>query len=86
MKNTRNITGILREVKRLPSSTNGNPRYLIAIWGIGANPYLTFAKTKVDSSFAYEVDNFFGKKVVAVVGDHYGSTHIESAKRDPSYK
>jgi len=85
MKNTRKITGILREVKRLPSSTNGNPRYLVAIWGIGGNPYkadVTFAKTKVDSSFAYEVDNFFGKKVVAVVGDHYGSTHIESAMKD----
>jgi hypothetical protein len=86
MKNTREITGVLKMVRRLPSSTNGNPRYFVSIRCNkpynGEDRYFTCnAKTKVDSSFAYEVDNLFGKEVVAVVGEHFGSTHIESARK-----
>ena len=84
MKNTHEITGVIAMVKRLKNSTNGNPRYLASI--TSANPGGLFdtvrveVKTKVDSGFAYELPNFFGKEVVAVVGEHFGSAHIESAK------
>jgi hypothetical protein len=85
MKNTREITGVLKKVRRLPNSTNGNPRYLVSIrrnkpYGDEPRHFEVEAKTKVDSSFAYEVDNLFGKEVVAVIGYHFGSTHIESAR------
>jgi hypothetical protein len=87
MKNTHTITGTLENVMRLPNSYNGNPRYLVSIDArndFGGNTFLMYdyanLKTKVDSGFAYELPNLFGKEVVAVVGEHYGSTHIESAK------
>ena len=72
-------------VRRLPGSINGNPRYLVSIrcnkpYNGEDRYFKREAKTKVDSSFAYEVDNLFGKEVIAVVGEHFGSTHIESAK------
>ena len=83
MKNTHTITGTLENVMRLPNSYNGNPRYLVCIDSrndFGGNTFYANLKTKVDSGFAYELPNLFGKEVVAVVGEHYGSTHIESAK------
>jgi hypothetical protein len=86
MKNTHEITGVLEMVSRLPSSTNGNPRYLVSIRENKPDNgedlrFRYHARTKVDSSFAYEVDNLFGKEVVAVVGEHFGRTHIESARK-----
>jgi hypothetical protein len=80
MKNTFKVEGVLEMVKRLPSSYNGNPRYLVSI--TTPNPGGLFdtvkveAKTTVDSGIAYAMPNLFGKKVNAVIGEHYGSTHI----------
>ena len=62
MTNTVEITGRLSYVQRKPSSTNGNPRYLVAI-DLGnetANGYLT----QIDGSVGYEVANYkIGREV-----------------------
>jgi hypothetical protein len=87
MKNTREVTGVIEMFERLKNSTNGNPRYVVSIRETkpGARAGVRFeyhARTKVDSGFAYELPNLFGKEVVAVVGEHFGRIHIESAKKE----
>jgi hypothetical protein len=73
MKNISRLIGTLKVIKRLPSSLNGNPRYLLEIDGV------TF-KTAVDSSYGYAVTNFDGKQVQASIGSHYGSATLNSLK------
>ena len=71
MKSLSRHEGTLRMVRRLPSSTNGNPRYLIEVGGFKA-------RTRVDSSIGYEVTNYEGKHVTAMLGSYYGITHVQS--------
>jgi hypothetical protein len=59
-------------VKRLPSSTNGNPRYFVTVDG-------WFCRTAVDCSLGYKVKNLDGKRVVATIGTHYGVPTLLSA-------
>ena len=73
MKNITQHTGTLEVLSRLPSSINGNPRYLLRIDGFTC-------KTPVDSMYGYCVTNFDGKQVYATIGTHYGSATLNSLK------
>lgn len=75
MKNITRHTGLLEIISRLPSSPNGNPRYLLRIDGV------TF-RTSPDSSYAYVVPNFDGKRVAATIGTHYGTATLNSIERE----
>lgn len=72
MKNITRHTGQLEIVRRLPSSRNGNPRFLLRVdvWT---------CRTAVDSSLGYSVKNLDGKRVVATIGTHYGVATLDSA-------
>ena len=65
--------GKLEVLKRLPSSINGNPRYLLRVNGFTC-------KTAVDSSLGYCVTNYDGKLVQATIGTHYGTQTLDSVK------
>jgi len=67
------IKGVLTVIERLPSSYNGNPRYLIAINSVTC-------KTAVDSSLGYCVTNYDGKPVIATIGTHYRVKTLDSIK------
>lgn len=73
MKNRRVISGVLNIIKRLPSSLNGNPRYLVMI---GEHR----CRTKANSSCGYVITNYRGEHVTATVGDHYGKLHIDKVR------
>ena len=73
MKNITEHTGTLEVLQRLPSSVNGNPRYLIKVDGYTAS-------TKVDSDLGYGITNFDGKDVQAVIGTHYGKRSLVSVQ------
>jgi hypothetical protein len=65
--------GILTNVKRLKSSTNGNPRYSFSIID------QTF-RTGVDCSLGYVVTNFEEKRVSVVHKILRGHNQVESIK------
>ena len=72
----RNITrheGILKIIKRLNSSLNGNPRFLISINGFTC-------KTGVDSMHGYCVENHNNKPVIATIGTHYNTATLNTLK------
>jgi hypothetical protein len=73
MRNVTRHTGKLEIIKRLPSSFNGNPRYLLRIDGFTC-------KTSVDSMQAYCVTNYDNKQVIATIGTHYGTATLDSLK------
>ncbi|MCQ4158747.1 hypothetical protein NON00_02245 [Roseomonas sp. GC11] len=64
-RNVTTHTGTLEIIRRLPSSTNGNPRWLLRVDGWEC-------RTPVDSSLGYSVTNYQGKRVRASIGTHYG--------------
>ena len=69
MKNITTHRETLISIRRLPSSRNGNPRYELFI----GSPTSGFhCCTAVDSSLAYKVPNYLGKRVVVTIGTHYG--------------
>ena len=71
MKNKSAMFGVLHVLKRLPSSTNGNPRYMLRIDNV------VFV-TAPDSGLAYRIPNFDGKNVKAELGMHYGKLTVDS--------
>lgn len=73
MKNISRHTGKLEVIKRLPSSVNGNPRYMVSIDG-------TTCKTQVDSMLAYAIENYSGELVEATIGTHYNSATLNTVK------
>lgn len=73
MKNISRHQGKLEIIQRLPSSINGNPRYLLRIAGFTC-------KTSVDSSYGYCVTNHDGKEVIATIGTHYGTATLDTLK------
>jgi len=73
MKNVTIHRGKLEVIKRLPSSKNGNPRYLVKVDG-------WTCRTAPDSSLAYAITNFDSKKVVAWIGTYYGNATIDSVQ------
>jgi len=74
MKNVTRHTGKLEIIQRLPSSYNGNPRFLLRIDG-------WTCRTQVDSSYGYEVQNHDGKVVTATIGTHYGVATLDNLWR-----
>ncbi len=75
MKNFKRISGKVEILKRLPSSVNGNPRYLISIGGIEC-------KTPVDSTHGYGITNYRDQIVNATICTHYGVTVLDTIWRD----
>jgi hypothetical protein len=73
MKNITRHTGTLKVLKRLASSSNGNPRYYISIDGFSCS-------TAVDSSYGYAVTNYDNKQVTATIGTHYGKQTLDTLK------
>lgn len=65
MKNITTHHGKLELVQRLPSSRNGNPRYLLRLDG-------WTCRTPVDSSLGYKVQNLFGETVKGSIGTFRG--------------
>ena len=64
-KNSTTHEGTLEILCRLPSSSNGNPRYLLRVDG-------RTCRTMVDSGLAYGVPNHDGKRVRATLGTFRG--------------
>lgn len=73
MKNITGHTGTLEIIERLPSSKNGNPRYLLRVDGITC-------RTAPDSMHGYAVPNFDGKRVAVTIGTHYGHATLNSVR------
>jgi hypothetical protein len=74
VKNITQHTGTLEFIDRLPSSVNGNPRYLVRLDG-------WTCRTAPDSAVAYFIPNHFGKKVTANIGTYYGYATIKNVKK-----
>jgi len=83
MQNIDTFKGTLTNIKRLPNSINGNPRYTATIL-IGKKikncQYEITFKTGVDCSHGYSLTNFDGKKVIATIGWHYNSLTLNTIK------
>ena len=65
MKSITRHTGKLEVISRLPSSVNGNPRFLATVDGYQF-------RTAVDSSNGYSIQNYDGRQVTVTLGSHYG--------------
>lgn len=74
MKNLTTHVGKLEIIKRLPSSRNGNPRYLLRVDG-------WTCRTAVDSSLAYVLPNLDGKMVRAHIGTFRGVCTLSWAEK-----
>lgn len=75
MKNITSHIGKLDIIERLPSSRNGNPRFLLRVDG-------WTCRTGVDSSLGYSVQNYDGKRVRAYIGTHRGLATLDYVKLD----
>lgn len=73
MRNLTQHKGKLEVIKRLPSSRNGNPRWLLKVDG-------WTCRTAVDAGIAYEIRNYDGKDVVAAIGTHFGNATLDSVR------
>lgn len=73
MKSITQHTGKLEVIKRLPSSVNGNPRWLLKVDG-------WTCRTAPDAALGYNIQNLDGKQVVATIGTHYGQAALDNAK------
>ena len=71
MKNVTRHSGKLEVIKRLPSSANGNPRFLVRVDG-------WTCKTPVDSTLGYSITNYNNKEVIATIGTHYNTPTLAS--------
>jgi hypothetical protein len=73
MKNLSRHNGTLEIIERLPNSYYGNPRYLATVGGFSF-------RTAPDSSMAYSLPNYRGKRVEVLLGSYYGKTTLHSIK------
>ena len=73
MRNLTVHTGTLNIIRRLESSSNGNPRYLLSIDGFTC-------RTMVDAMHGYEVTNYDGREVSATIGTHYRKSTLNTLK------
>ena len=71
MKNITRNTGKLELIKRLPSSINGNPRFLVKVDGWTCS-------TQPDTQLGYSIQNWWNKTVTATIGTHYGNPQIDN--------
>lgn len=72
MKNLSRHHGTFRVVRRLPQSRNGNPRFYC---DCGA-PFVTAP----DSSHAFDLERYEGKRCEVVVGTLRGKTTLQSIR------
>lgn len=73
MKNITRHTGVVSDIKRLPSSYFGNPRYSFMIDGYRVT-------TAVDSMHGYEITNYEDKQVTVLIGSHYNKLTLDTIK------
>lgn len=78
MKNRSRHFGYLRILGRLPNSKNGNPRYNVFVADKAGTGF--GCRTKPDDMLAYQLPNYEGKAVEAIIGTHYGVATLESLK------
>ena len=71
MKNITRHTGVVSDIKRLPSSYLGNPRYSFMIDGYKVT-------TGVDSMHGYSITNYEDKQVKVTIGTHYNRLTLDS--------
>ena len=71
MKNITRHTGTVSDIKRLPSSYLGNPRYSFMIDGYRVT-------TGVDSMHGYSITNYEDKQVKVTIGTHYNKLTLDS--------
>ena len=71
MKNITRHKGVVTNIKRLPSSVNGNPRYSFECDGYTI-------KTAVDSMHGYALTNYEDREVILTAGSHYGSLTLNT--------
>jgi|TARA_R100000479_G_scaffold169623_2_gene111507 hypothetical protein len=77
MKNITRHKGKITNLKRLPSSRHGNPRWIMKIDG-------WTCRTLPDSMHAYALSSSSeGREVTAEIGTYYGSPAIHSLKFEP---
>lgn len=79
MRDTETYTGTISGMNRLPSSRNGNPRFLVTIH-CDSGEILT-ARTMPDSMDGYTVRDFEGEHVTAAIGWHYGKLSIADIQK-----
>jgi len=79
MKHKRKHIGVLHTVKRLKSSINGNPRFLVTITDYDRQD-CTVARTFKDSMEGYAISNFEGKLVDCEIGLYGNHFHIQNIK------
>jgi hypothetical protein len=71
MKNITRHTGVVSDIKRLPSSYVGNPRYSFMVDGYRVT-------TGVDSMHGYSITNYEDKQVKVTIGTHYNRLTLDS--------
>ena len=71
MKNITRHYGILKLVKRMDNSVNGNPRFELEI---KTTPYavIEFCRTRNDDMINYMLEGWLGQPVEVEIGNHYG--------------
>ncbi len=74
-------TGYFRIVKRLPSSHNGNPRYLCEV--NREDGEAVYFRTAPDSSLGYSVTNYNAKRVTVALREFYGHATLADIKLSP---
>tara|TARA_R100000482_G_C5037793_1_gene106948 strand:- start:257 stop:502 length:246 start_codon:yes stop_codon:yes gene_type:complete len=80
MRDIRKYKGRLHTVKRLKSSFNGNPRFLVCITTYD-KPNVRIARTFPDSMEGYAISNFEGKLVDCEIGIHRNNLHIQNIRK-----
>jgi hypothetical protein len=71
MKNIIGLTGLVSDIKRLPCSYMGNPRYSFMVDGYRV-------VTGIDSMHGYGITNYADKKVTVLIGTHYNKLTLNS--------
>ena len=74
MKNITGHIGLIENVKRMESSSNGNPRYSFEIDG-------HTVCTAVDSSHGYSITNYENKRADVTIGSHYGKLTLNTLRK-----
>jgi hypothetical protein len=71
MKNITGHIGVVSDIKRLPSSYVGNPRYSFMVDGYRV-------VTGVDSMHGYKITNYRDKQVTVTIGTHYNKLTLNT--------
>ncbi len=69
------LSGVVTDIQRLKSSTNGNPRYQFVVGG-------QIITTAVDCMYGYEITNFIDKHIVCDVAVKRGKLTLINIHRN----